>query len=151
MNICNKASHVEKDYWFKGKPQRHNCKKFGHIQKYYQFKSNEQANYTEEKNGDGSTSYACQMAVEQNNDVWYIDSGCSNHMTGDESLFCKLDATNTTGNGAIVKSKSKGIIVVASKKGRMLIHEVLYASDLAQNLLSVVQLIDHGHAVHFEG
>jgi hypothetical protein len=27
-NICKKSSHVEKDCWFKGKPQRFHCKKF---------------------------------------------------------------------------------------------------------------------------
>jgi hypothetical protein len=30
-NICKKNSHVEKDCWFKGKPQCFNCKKFGHL------------------------------------------------------------------------------------------------------------------------
>lgn len=24
-------------------------------------------------------------------DVWFIDSGCSNHMCGDSSLFCDLE------------------------------------------------------------
>jgi hypothetical protein len=30
-NICKNNSHVEKDCWFKGKPQCFNCKKFGHL------------------------------------------------------------------------------------------------------------------------
>jgi len=76
-------------------------------------------------------------------------------MTGDETIFCKLDTTATTqitmGNGAVVKSKGKGTIAVNSKKGRILIHDVLFVPELAQNLLSVGQLIEHGHAVHFEG
>lgn len=25
------------------------------------------------------------------NDVWFIDSGCRNHMCGDSSLFCDLE------------------------------------------------------------
>ncbi|KAA8525573.1 hypothetical protein F0562_007428 [Nyssa sinensis] len=32
-NICKRSSHVEKDCWFRGKPQCHNCKRFGHVQK----------------------------------------------------------------------------------------------------------------------
>jgi GAG-pre-integrase domain len=54
-------------------------------------------------------------------------------------------------NGAVVNSKGKGTIVVNSKKGRMLIHDVLLVPELAQNLLSVGQLIEHDHVVHFEG
>ena len=25
------------------------------------------------------------------NDVWFLDSGCSNHMCGDRSMFCDLN------------------------------------------------------------
>ncbi|KAJ4764255.1 polyprotein [Rhynchospora pubera] len=157
-NFCKKPGHLEETCYNKGKPQCYNCKRYGHKQKECRDKNKEQANYTEEKKnggGNGSTFYACQAAVEKKDDVWYVDSGCSNHMTGDESIFCKLDTTATTqitmGNGAVVKSKGKGTIAVNSKKGRMLIHDVLLVPDLAQNLLSVGQLIEHGHAVHFEG
>jgi hypothetical protein len=62
-------------------------------------------------------------------------------MTGYESIFCKLDTTVITqitmGNGAIMKSKGKRMIAMTSKKGRMLIHDVLFVLDLAQNLLGV--------------
>lgn len=125
-------------------------------------KNEEQVNYTKEKRNDGfekknnySTFYACQLAMEKKEDVWYVDSGCSNHMMEDASIFYKLDTTTTTqitmGNSAVVKSKGKETIAVASKKGRMLIHDVLLVPDLAQNLRSVGQLIEHGHVVHFEG
>jgi hypothetical protein len=55
------------------------------------------------------------------------------------------------GNGAVVKSKGKCMIVVNFKNGKILIHDVLLVPELAQNLLSVGQLIKHDHAVHFEG
>ncbi|KAA8515304.1 hypothetical protein F0562_018466 [Nyssa sinensis] len=48
-NICKRSSHVEKDCWFRGKPQCHNCKRFGHVQKDCQIKTNQQASFTEEK------------------------------------------------------------------------------------------------------
>jgi hypothetical protein len=55
--------------------------------------------------------YACQLMVEKKYDVWYVDNGCSNHMTGDESFFCKFDRAVTIqiimNNGAVVKSKGK--------------------------------------------
>jgi hypothetical protein len=54
------------------------------------------------------------------------------------------------GNGAVVKSKDKSMIAINFKKGRMLIDDVLFVLKLAQNLLSIGQLIEHGHAIHFE-
>ncbi|KAA8549912.1 hypothetical protein F0562_001596 [Nyssa sinensis] len=48
-NICKRSSHVEKDCWFRGKPQCHNCKRFGHVQKDCRIKINQQASFTEEK------------------------------------------------------------------------------------------------------
>ena len=135
-NYCKKQGHRENNYWNKGKAQCYHCKKFGHVEKNCKLKNKENANYTEEENCDKegveSTFYACQLAVEKEEDVWYVDSGCSNHMTRDESLFCKLDTTITTqitmGNDLVVKSKGKGTIVIASKKG---IHDVLLVPDLA--------------------
>ncbi|XP_059658882.1 uncharacterized protein LOC132305224 [Cornus florida] len=81
--ICKRSSHVDKDCWFRGKPQCFNCKKFGHVQKDCQLKTNQQAKFSEEQEGEMSMFYACHSTSEQNNDVWFLDSGCSNHMTGD--------------------------------------------------------------------
>lgn len=153
-NICNKSSHVEKDCWFKGKPQCHICKGFGHLQKDCRYKNNQQASCAEEKEGEGNLFYACQSASEQKNDVWFLDSGCSNHMTGDKDVFVDIDTTINSqvkmGNGALVHVKGKGTIGVQTNKGAKFIHDVLLVPDLAQNLLSVGQLVEHGYAVHFE-
>lgn len=60
--------------------------------------------------------YACHAMSEQKNDVWFLDSGCSNHMTGDESIFVKLDTSSNSqvrmGNGALIQAKGKGTIAV---------------------------------------
>jgi hypothetical protein len=94
----------------------------------------EQRDNRNEKKNDESIFYACQPVVQKKYDIWYINSGCSNHMTGYEIIFCKLDMTVTTqiimGNDAVVKSKEKLTIMVASKKDRILIHDVLFMSDL---------------------
>ncbi|XP_058185851.1 uncharacterized protein LOC131303080 [Rhododendron vialii] len=99
------------------------CKKFGHVKKDCKAKSNLQAKFSKEKNGEGNLFYDCQVASEYKNEVWYLDSGCSNHMTGDQSIFLNMDTLAGSqvkmGNGAL-------------------------------NLLSVGQLLEHGYAVHFE-
>lgn len=156
---CGRSSHEYKDCWFKDKPKCHKCGRFGHLQKECysntQPQNQQQANYIEEKQGEGNMFYASQNASEKRNDVWYIDSGCSNHMTGDKSIFVSIDTSINSqvkmGNGALVKAQGKGTISVNTKKGERRIHDVLLVPDLEQNLLSVGQLIEHGYAVHFEG
>ncbi|TXG63370.1 hypothetical protein EZV62_010364 [Acer yangbiense] len=107
------------------------------------------------KNEDGVLFYACQAASEEKNDKWYIASGCSNHMTGDASIFCDIDASNKSqvrlGNGALVEVKGKGTIAVETNKGRRFIKNVLLVPNLQQNLLSVGQMIQNGYSLHFEG
>ncbi|KAL5727667.1 hypothetical protein ACHQM5_000836 [Ranunculus cassubicifolius] len=153
--ICQRKSHDEKDCWFRGKPQCHNCKRFGHIQKECDLNKIQQANFTEEKESNDHLFYACQVATEQKDDVWFLDSGCSNHMTGQESIFKEIGLASNSevkmGNGAaLVKAKAKGTISVETKKGTKDIQDVLLVPDLAQNLLSVGQLLEHGYVVHFE-
>ena len=153
--ICKKKSHLEKDCWFRGKPQCRNCKKFGHVEKVCRLKQNHQANFSENKDEDGVLFYACQAASVEKNDKWYIDSGCSNHMTGDASIFCDIDASNKSqvrlGNGALVEVKGKGTIAIETKKGRRFIKNVLIVPNLQQNFLSVGQMIQNGYSIHFEG
>ncbi|XP_059639810.1 uncharacterized protein LOC132282221 [Cornus florida] len=102
--ICKRSSHVDKDCWFRGKPQCFNCKKFGHVQKDCRLKTNQQANFSEEQEGEASMFYACHTTSEQKDDVWFLDSWCSNHMTGDKNIFLEIDSSSNSqvrmGNGA---------------------------------------------------
>ena len=64
-------------------------------------------------------------------DLWLLDSGCSNHMTGNKSLFSSLDSFVVTniklGDDFLVLAKGKGTIPVFTKKNEnKFIHEVLY-------------------------
>ncbi|KAK3007404.1 hypothetical protein RJ639_017172 [Escallonia herrerae] len=111
---------MEKDYWHKGKTQCCKCKRFGHEEKFCRSKQNHQANYTEENEDQGVLFYANQAASDKNMDIWLLDSGCSNHMTGDESISQELDATFKSkvklGNSALVDVTGKGKISVQTKK-----------------------------------
>ena len=90
-NICGKNNHMEKDCWHKDKPQCYYCKKFGHLEKNCRLKNNQQAHVSEEKKEGGNLFYACHMATKAKDEVWYLDSGCSNHMTRNKSIFVDLD------------------------------------------------------------
>ena len=54
---------------------------------------------------------AFNAKVEKNTEVWYIDNGCSNHMTTHESLLIDIDTSFTgkvkIGDGNIVKATRK--------------------------------------------
>ena len=82
--------------------------------------------------------------------LWYLDSGCSRHMTGDRSLFkvfeSKKGGNVTFGNGSKSQIKGKGII---SLLGLPDIANVLYVEGLRVNLLSISQICDQDFMVLF--
>ena len=81
---------------------------------------------------------------------WYLDSGCSRHMTGDKKQFNKLDAKN--GDHITFGDNAKGKIIGIEKIGNphsLYIHHVLLVDGLKHNLLSISQLCDMGNKVTF--
>ena len=82
--------------------------------------------------------------------LWYLDSGCSKHMTGDRSLFkvfeSKKGGNVTFGDESKSQIKGKGII---SLLGLPDIANVLYVEGLRVNLLSISQICDQDFMVLF--
>ena len=97
--------------------------------------------------------YACQSVVEQKNKVWFLNSGCTNHMTNNKNIFLDIDITINSqvkmGNGDLVNVKRKDTVGIQTKVGTNYIREVLVLA-LEQNLLSVGQRVEHGYKLHFE-
>lgn len=85
---------------------------------------------------------------------WLIDSGCTNHMTYDRTLFKEFKPTGITkvriGDGGYISVKGKGTIEISTSSGTKRITDVLYVPDIDQNLSSVGQLIERGLKVSFE-
>ena len=82
---------------------------------------------------------------------WYLDSGCSKHMTGDSKLFSKLEKKN--GGNVTFGDNAKGKVVgigTISKDSSTCIDNVLLVDGLKHNLLSVSQLCDNGYKVIFD-
>ena len=82
--------------------------------------------------------------------IWYLDSGCSRHMTGNKGLFKTLFegkiGTVTFGDGS--KSVIRGIGTV-DIQGLPVFEDVWYVDGLKANLLSISQLCDNGLNVLF--
>jgi len=94
----------------------------------------------------------CNTA-EVNNSSWLIDSGCTNHMTADLSLFKDLDKSYVSkvkiGNGEYVKVEGKWAIEVETMSGTKTLKNVLYVPKINQNLVSVGQLLESGYSLSF--
>ena len=87
-------------------------------------------------------------------DLWLLDSGCSNHMTGKKSLFSSLDSSVVMniklGDDSLVPTKGKGVIFVLSNQNeKMSIHEVFYVPHLIVNLITIGQLLQNKYDVRF--
>ena len=82
--------------------------------------------------------------------LWYLDSGCFEHITRDRSLFkvfeSKKGGNVTFGDGSKSQIKGKGII---SLLGLLDIANVLYVEGLRVNMLSISQICDQDFMVLF--
>ncbi|GKU98653.1 hypothetical protein SLEP1_g11627 [Rubroshorea leprosula] len=129
------------------------CKRYGHIAKDCRIKD-KQANFAQEKDDETESLFlACYTAKESVPDVWYVDSGCSNHMTGNINLFINLDKSVskkiTMGDGTIREAQGKGIVKL-DEYGKNCIDDVLFIPHLDSNLLSVGQFMMAGNSLVFE-
>ena len=105
-------------------------------------------------NGQECLSHAClfvQIALKVfNSCLWYLDSGCSRHMTGDKTLFKTLkekeDGFVTFGDGSHSQVLGKGTIAIP---GLPLLTDVLYIKGLKVNLLSITQICNENFLVQF--
>ena len=82
---------------------------------------------------------------------WYIDSGCSKHMTGDVSNFTHISPKKS--GHVTYGDNNKGRILGVGKIGTNSsnsIENVLLVEGLKHSLLSVSQLCDKGYLVSFD-
>ncbi|KAJ9552849.1 hypothetical protein OSB04_016894 [Centaurea solstitialis] len=81
--------------------------------------------------------------------IWYLDSGCSRHMTGSKSVLINYreergPAVTFGGNG---KGQTRGYGTLTN--GVTTFKRVAYVEGLMHNLLSISQLCDKNHKVSF--
>jgi hypothetical protein len=89
-------------------------------------------------------------------DLWYLDNGASNHMSGDRRKFQELDETVTGqvrfGDALSVQIMGMGSILFSCKNGdQWLLDDVYYIPSLCCNMVSLGQLTETGHRVVMDG
>jgi hypothetical protein len=77
------------------------------------------------------------LSAQRQKNPWYIDSGCSKHMTGDKSKFLSLRESKSRNitfvNDAPGKIKGKGMVSLSNGKGKS--QDVLLVDGLKHNFL----------------
>ncbi|KAG6513031.1 hypothetical protein ZIOFF_031177 [Zingiber officinale] len=137
----------------------YNCGKYGHKIadcRYKKFnnhgnQANIAGNYGEDSN-ESETLLLASNSLPANENVWFLDTGCSNHMCGRRELFSELDESIqsevTFGNKTKVPILGKGKIYIQLKDGSQnFIFDVFYVPELHQNLLSMGQLSEKGYKI----
>jgi hypothetical protein len=84
-------------------------------------------------------------------DEWYIDSGCSSHMTGDQDKFISLKRKGGNvafGDDSSAKILGEGVVELGRKNVKE--KNVLLVEDLNHNLLSVSKMCDQGYTLTFD-
>eukprot|EP00253_Pinus_taeda_P011289 PITA_11289 len=114
--ICKQQAHGQR--YDKSQVQCHYCKKYGHYanecsKKQNDMNSRQNVNFANEENKNPkNVLLTCSIAQDKQEDIWFLDSGCSNHMTGNIAMFANLDedvkSEVTTGTDSKISVKGKG-------------------------------------------
>jgi gag-polypeptide of LTR copia-type/Integrase core domain/GAG-pre-integrase domain len=133
------------------------CNRYGHYRAecYKKKRDEEQASYVEEKKEEQKLLMAFTQNQTDASRIWFLDSGCSNHMTGLKHLFKELDENYKLdvkfGNDKKMQVEGKGTIAIQTKKnGMKFLQDVYFIPELTQNLLSIGQLMKNGYKILFE-
>ncbi|WVZ83650.1 hypothetical protein U9M48_030778 [Paspalum notatum var. saurae] len=98
-----------------------------------------------------ATAYLGEARDRPDDGVWYLDTGASNHMTGNGEAFCELnrDVTGKVkfGDGSTVDIVGHGAITFGARGGgHQILTDVYYIPRLRSNIISLGQLDEDGSA-----
>lgn len=139
-----------RQFFNKATVECYNCHQLGHF-RYECLRYDKEANYVElEEEAILLMSYV-EINEAKKEDVWFLDSGCSNHMCGDKALFYDLNEsfrqTVKLGNNSKLIVMGKGNIRLKVNGFNHIVTEVFYIPELKNNLLSIGQLQEKGLAI----
>jgi len=141
----------------KKKIQCFKCEKFGHYAsecwsgKGEQSKNDEEeAKIAQDDSDDSLVMMVTTTSTEScNSESWFLDTGCSNHMTGNKTWLREVDLGRNTkvklADHRVLLAQGMRNIAFEGRNGKMtIIEEVLYVPGMQCNLLSVGQFIQKG-------
>lgn len=106
---------------------------------------------------DEKQSYAMIATTNNRSEEWFVDSGASYHITGNEKLLQKESIKKIApvsillGNGTKVQACETGTVKMIIEDDTILeLQEVLLCPEMSSNLLSVLRIQEKGYKVIFE-
>ena len=112
---------------------------------------------TEENNGANFEEQPLMLMMitnseSHNNETWYIDSGCLNHMTGHKDWIVNFDAMKKSkvrfADNRVIQAEGVGNVAIRRLDGRQaMITNVLYVPGMKSNLISMGQLLEKGFSM----
>eukprot|EP00253_Pinus_taeda_P019317 PITA_19317 len=139
--------HAQGQRYDKSNVQCYYCKKYGNYandcrKKQHDMSNRPNANVTRENISQDNVLLSCNMSETNSEDTWFLDSRCSNHMTGNIALFSNLDQSMksevTLGTDSKISVMGKGEVKIFTKKGEnKTIADVYYVPGMRCNLLSI--------------
>ncbi|KAL0317318.1 UNVERIFIED_CONTAM: Retrovirus-related Pol polyprotein from transposon RE2 [Sesamum angustifolium] len=102
----------------------------------------------------GSASNQTQINYANYKDEWIINSGCSHHVTGDDSLFSELRQHNgkrviVTADNSTYPVAKEGAVKIDADETSVKLDDVYHVPGLKKNLISVSQITNSGKYVLF--
>ncbi|MCH84180.1 retrovirus-related Pol polyprotein from transposon TNT 1-94 [Trifolium medium] len=141
----------------KSKIKCYSCGKFGHFADECWFNKDQQDANVAEDSEDANVVLMMATTCDDNaqSEEWYLDSGCSNHMTAHREWLTNFDASRKSfikvADGRKLAAEGIGNIVIKSKRGtKVIISEVFYVPKMSCNLLSLGQLVEKVFSVNME-
>ncbi|XP_014515563.1 uncharacterized protein LOC106773379 [Vigna radiata var. radiata] len=100
-------------------------------------------------------SLARETVYAQEDMSWYLDSACSNHMTGNKKWLIDLDTSVKSvvrfADDSVVQAEGSGKVLITRKNGKpVYMHNVLYVPMMKSNLLSLGQLLEKGYSMQLQ-
>ncbi|KAG6480986.1 hypothetical protein ZIOFF_057577 [Zingiber officinale] len=149
---CGKVGHMAKDCWSKKRFVQSNTATSNSKENSEDDWDAEALMATEEKDLALTTT---PEQIDYKND-WIVDSGCSNHMTGDKEKLQNLSQYKgarmvvTADNSRLpIAHVGKTVITPRYNSNQVPLQDVYHVPGMKKNLLSVAQLTSSGHYVLF--
>ncbi|KAG5861099.1 hypothetical protein JTB14_032044 [Gonioctena quinquepunctata] len=140
-------------------PRCYKCNRYaGHIAKNCDENSSKKQVFVQKSDKSEFTMFTALSAhVKSTGNDWFLDSGCSAHLTVDESNFISEETSSkltiTTANDQQMKTNCVGDIQlpvrVPDQSFNVNVENVFFVPDLKVNLLSVSQIVRKGDEVNF--